>query len=160
MKSLVLSLILTACASSHPAPVAPQQPAAARTAGPKIKLASIYVDDQAKALHFYTDVMGFAKKDDVTNGPYRWLTVTDPDGGQLLLSLNNNPAAKAYQDALFQQGQPAVMLFTEDVKADYERIKARGADVTMPPTTVMAGSVIVQVKDGCGNLIQLTQLAR
>jgi predicted enzyme related to lactoylglutathione lyase len=164
MKTLVLLLTFAwaaACgAPSTPAPAAPQPPpAASHAAGPRIKLATIYVDDQDKALRFYTEVLGFAKKDDVTNGPYRWLTVTDPDGGELLLALNNNPPAKAYQEAMFQQGQPAVMLFTDDVRGDYERIKARGAEFTMPPTPVTAGSVIAQLKDSCGNLVQLTQLA-
>ena len=80
----------------------------------KIKLTSVYVDDQDKALRFYTDVLGFTKKADFSNGPYRWLTVTspdEPDGTELQLALNNNPAAKAYQQALFQQSQPAVMFF-------------------------------------------------
>jgi predicted enzyme related to lactoylglutathione lyase len=128
----------------------------------KIKLISVYVDDQEKALRFYTDVLGFAKKADFSQGQYRWLTVASPeeaDGTQLQLALNNNPAAKAYQEAIFQQGQPAVMFFTEDVKGEYERIKAGGAEFTMPPTEV-TGSTIAMLKDTCGNLIQLTQLAR
>jgi predicted enzyme related to lactoylglutathione lyase len=128
----------------------------------KIKLTSLDVDDQAKALSFYTEVLGFAKKADFSQGPYRWLTVAspeEPDGTQLQLALNNNPAAKAYQQALFQQNQPAAMFFTDDVKADYERIKAHGAEFTMPPTAV-TGSTIAMLKDTCGNLIQLTQLAR
>ena len=105
----------------------------------KIKLTSVYVDDQDKALRFYTEVLGFAKKTDFSQGPYRWLTVAspeEPDGTELQLALNNNPAAKAYQQAIFQQSQPAAMFFTDDVKGDYERIKARGAEFTMPPTAV------------------------
>jgi predicted enzyme related to lactoylglutathione lyase len=128
----------------------------------KIKLTSVYVDDQEKALRFYTDVLGFAKKSDFSNGPYRWLTVASPDeldGTELQLALNNNPAAKAYQQAIFEQGQPAVMFFTDDIKGDYERIKARGGDFKMPPTEV-TGSTIAQINDTCGNLIQITQLAR
>ena len=128
----------------------------------KIKLTSVYVDDQEKALRFYTDVLGFTKKDDFSNGPYRWLTVgssEDPNGADLQLALNNNPAAKAYQQALFQQNQPAAMFFTDNVQADYERMKARGAEFTMPPTEV-TGSTIAMLNDTCGNLIQLTQLAR
>jgi predicted enzyme related to lactoylglutathione lyase len=128
----------------------------------KIKLTTIYVDDQEKALHFYTEVLGFTKKNDFTNGPYRWLTVAspeDPDGMELQLALDDNPAGKAYQQALFQQGQPAAMFFTDGVKADYERIKARGAEFTMPPTEV-TGSTIAQLNDTCGNLLQITQLAR
>jgi predicted enzyme related to lactoylglutathione lyase len=126
----------------------------------KIKLTSLYVDDQEKALLFYTEVLGFSKKADFSNGPFRWLTVTspeEPDGTELQLALNNNPAAKAYQQALFQQGQPAAMLFTDDVNGDYERIKFRGAQFTMLPTDV-TGSTIAMLNDTCGNLIQLTQL--
>ena len=126
----------------------------------KIKLTSVQVDDQEKALHFYTDVLGFVKKSDFSQGPYRWLTVAsaeDPDGTELQLALNNNPAAKTYQQALFQQNQPAAMFFTDDLQADYERIKAHGAEFTMPPTDVTA-SKIAMLSDTCGNLIQLTQL--
>jgi predicted enzyme related to lactoylglutathione lyase len=128
----------------------------------KIKLTSIYVDDQDKALRFYTDVLGFAKKADFSQGPYRWLTVAspeEPDGTELQLALNNNPAAKAYQQAMFQQGQPAAMFFTDDVKGDYERIKAGGAEFKMAPTDVRYAT-IAMLNDTCGNLIQLTQLAR
>ena len=128
----------------------------------KIKLTSVYVDDQEKALRFYTEVLGFAKKADFSNGPYRWLTVAsaeEPNGTELQLALNNNPAAKTYQQALFQQNQPAAMFFTDDVQADYDRMKAHGAEFTMPPTDVTA-SKIAMVKDTCGNIIQLTQLAR
>ena len=128
----------------------------------KIKLTSVYVDDHDKALHFYTEVLGFAKKSDFSNGPYRWLTVAspdEPDGTELQLALNNNPAAKAYQQALLQQNQPAAMFFTDDLQADYERMKARGAQFTMPPTDVTA-SKIAMLNDTCGNLIQLTQLMR
>jgi predicted enzyme related to lactoylglutathione lyase len=127
----------------------------------KIKLTSIYVDDQEKAMRFYTDVLGFVKKTDVSQGPYRWLTAAspeEPDGTELQLALGDDPAAKTYQQAMFQQGQPAAMLFTDDVQADYERIKARGAEFTMSPTQV-TGSTIAQVNDTCGNLIQLTQLS-
>ena len=127
----------------------------------KIKLTSVYVDNQEKALRFYTEVLGFVKKADFSQGPYRWLTVAsaeDPDGTELQLALNNNPAAKSYQQALFQQSQPAAMFFTGDVQADYERMKARGAEFTMPPTHVTA-STIAMLNDTCGNLIQVTQLA-
>jgi predicted enzyme related to lactoylglutathione lyase len=128
----------------------------------KIKLTSVYVDDQGKALRFYTEVLGFAKKADFSQGPFRWLTVgspDEPDGTQLQLALNDNPAAKAYQQAKFQQGQPAAMFFTDDINGEYERIKARGAEFTMPPPAV-TGSTIAMLNDTCGNLIQLTQLAR
>ena len=128
----------------------------------KIKVTSIYVDDQERALRFYTEVLGFAKKTDFSQGPYRWLTVAspeDPDGTELQLALNNNPAAKTYQQAIFQQKQPAIMFFTDDIKGECEGIKARGGEFTMPPTDV-TGSTIATLNDTCGNLIQLTQLAR
>ncbi|HTM79072.1 MAG TPA: VOC family protein [Devosia sp.] len=126
----------------------------------KLKLTSLYVDDQEKALRFYTEILGLAKKADFSNGPYRWLTVTspdEPDGIELQLALNDNPAAKTYQQAMFGQGQPAVMFYSDDVKGDYEAIKARGGQFTMPPTDVTA-SIIAQLDDTCGNLIQITQL--
>ncbi|MER8377804.1 VOC family protein [Mesorhizobium sp. M0199] len=128
----------------------------------KIKLTKVYVDDQEKALGFYTETLGFTKKADFSNGPFRWLTVAspdEPDGAELQLALNDNPAAKTYQKAMFQQGQPAVMFFSDNIKGDYERIKARGAEFTMPPTEV-TGSTIAQLNDGCGNVVQITQLAR
>ena len=128
----------------------------------KIKLTSVYVDDQEKALRFYTEVLGFVKKADFSQGSYRWLTVAspeDPDGTELQLALNDSPAAKAYQQAIFQQDQPAAMFFADDVQADYERMKARGAEFTMPPTDA-TGSKIAKLNDTCGNLIQVTQLLR
>jgi len=128
----------------------------------KIKLTTVYVDDQENALHFYTNVLGFQKKADFSNGPYRWLTVAsaeDPDGTELQLALNNNPAAKTFQQALFQQSQPAAMFFTNDLQADYDRMKVLGAAFTMPPTDVTA-SKIAMVNDTCGNLLQLTELTR
>jgi len=128
----------------------------------KIKLTTIYVDDQEKALRFYTDVLGFLKKADFSQGSYRWLTVAsseEPDGTELQLALNNNPPAAAFQKAMFEQSQPAIMFYTNDIAADYERIKARGAEFTMPPTDVTA-STIAQLNDTCGNRIQLVQLAR
>jgi predicted enzyme related to lactoylglutathione lyase len=128
----------------------------------KIKLTSVYVDDQEKALRFYTEVLGFVKKGDFSQGAYRWLTVAspeDPDGTELQLALNNNPVAKTYQEAILQQGQPAANFFTDDLQADYERMKARGAAFTMPPTDVTA-SKIAMLNDTCGNLIQVTQLLR
>ena len=128
----------------------------------KIKLTSVHVDDHEKALRFYTEVLGFVKKADFSQGPFRWLTVAsqeDPDGTELQLALNNNPAAKAYQQAMLQQGQPAAMFFTDDVQADYERMTARGAQFTMRPTDVTA-SKIAMLNDTCGNLIQITQLLR
>jgi len=128
----------------------------------KIKLATVYVNDQEKALRFYTDVLGFVKKADFSNGPFRWLTVVsaeDADGAELQLALDNNPAAKVFQQELFKQNQPAAMFFTSDLDADYDRMKASGAEFTMSPTDVTA-SKIAMVKDTCGNLLQITQLTR
>ena len=128
----------------------------------KIRLTTVHVDDQEKALRFYTGVLGFVKKADFSQGPFRWLTVAsaeEPDGAELQLALNDNPAARTYQQAIFQQGQPAAMFFTDDVQADYEGMKPRGAAFTMPPTDV-TGSKIAMLNDTCGNLIQLTQLKR
>ncbi len=127
----------------------------------KIKLTRVYVDDQEKAMRFYTEVLGFTRKADFTQGSFRWLTVIspdEPDGAELQLALNDNPAARAYQQAVFEQNQPAAMFYTNDVKADYERIRAHGAEFSMPPTDV-TGSTIAILNDTCGNLIQLTQLS-
>ena len=128
----------------------------------KIKVTSVYVDDQEKALRFYTEVLGFVKKSDFSQGPFRWLTVAsaeEPEGTELQLALNSSPASKAFQQAQFQQNQPAAMFFTDDVKSDYERMKAGGAEFTMTPTDVTA-SIIAMVNDTCGNLLQITQLKR
>ena len=128
----------------------------------KIKVTSIYVDDQAKALSFYTDVLGLVKKTDVTQGPYRWLTVAsaeEPDGAELQLAPNDNPAAKTYQQAIFEQGQPAFMFYVDDVQREYDRMTAAGAEFSMPPTKV-TGSTIAILNDTVGNLIQITTLDR
>jgi len=128
----------------------------------KIKLTSIYVNDQEKALRFYTEVLGFVKKDDFSQGTYRWLTVAspeEPDGTQLQLALNSNPAAHAYQQAIFEQGQPAAMFYVDDVQKEYDRMKPLGAEFTMPPTKV-TGSTIAMLNDTCGNLIQIVALDR
>jgi len=128
----------------------------------KIKLTTIFVDDQDKALSFYTDVLGFVKKADFTQGPFRWLTVAspeEPDGVELQLALNDNPAAKAYQQAMFDQGQRAAMFYVDDVQREYERMKPLGAEFTMPPTKV-TGSTIAVLNDTCGNLVQIVKLDR
>jgi predicted enzyme related to lactoylglutathione lyase len=164
-KILVVSLILAgACGGSTKPTAAPRtaSPAAPVRKGLQIKLTTLYVDDQEKALRFYTEVLGFVKKDDYTNGPYRWLSVTSPadlDGTQLQLALDDDPAAKAYQQAKFKQSQPAIMFYTDDIKGDYERIKAHGAEFTAPPTDVTYAT-IATLNDTCGNLVQLTQLMR
>src|ERR1043166_591135 len=115
----------------------------------KIKLTSVYVDNQEKALRFYTDVLGFVKKADFTNGPFRWLTLAsaeEPDGTELQLALNDNPAARAYQQAMFEQGRPAAMFYVDDVQREYDRMKPLGAEFTMPPTKV-TGSTLAMLKD-------------
>jgi predicted enzyme related to lactoylglutathione lyase len=128
----------------------------------KIKVTNIYVDDQEKALRFYSEVLGFVKKADFTQGPFRWLTVAspeEPDGTELQLALNDNPAARAYQQAMFEKGQPAAMFYVDDVQREYDRRKPLGAEFTMPPTKV-TGSTIAMLNDTCGNLIQIVTLDR
>jgi predicted enzyme related to lactoylglutathione lyase len=128
----------------------------------KLKVTSIYVDDHEKALRFYTDVLGFVKKTDVTQGPYRWLTVVsaeEPDGVELQLALNDNPAAAVYQQAMFEQSQPAAMFYVDDVQKEFDRMTGLGAEFTLPPTKV-TGSTIAMLKDTTGNLIQITKLDR
>jgi len=128
----------------------------------KIKLTSIYVDDQERALRYYTEVLGFVKKADFTQGPFRWLTVASPeqpDGTELQLAHNDKPAARAYQEALFREGQPAAMFYVDDVQREYDRMTPLGAKFTMPPTKV-TGSTIAMVNDTCGNLIQIVALDR
>ena len=128
----------------------------------KIKLTKVFVSDQEKALRFYTDVLGFVKKADFSQGPFRWLTVAsseEPEGTQLQLALNDNPAARTYQQAMFEQNQPAAMFYVDDVQREYDRIKPLGAEFTMPPTKV-TGSTIAMLNDTCGNLIQIVALDR
>jgi predicted enzyme related to lactoylglutathione lyase len=127
----------------------------------KIKVTSIYVNDQEKALRFYTSVLGFVKKADFSQGPYRWLTVAspeEPDGAELQLALNDNPAARAYQQAMFEQNRPAAMFYVDDVQREFDRMKPLGAEFTMPPTKV-TGSTIAMLNDTCGNLIQIVALS-
>jgi predicted enzyme related to lactoylglutathione lyase len=126
----------------------------------KIKLTSVFVDDQEKALKFYTDVLGFAKKMDFTAGTYRWLTVVspeEPDGVQLQLALNDNPAGKTYQQAIFAQSTPAANFFVGDVQEEYARLKQHGVKFTKEPVKT-TGSTIAVLDDTCGNLIQITHL--
>jgi predicted enzyme related to lactoylglutathione lyase len=126
----------------------------------KIKLTSIFVNDLDKALKFYTEVLGFAKKMDFSAGPYRWLTVVspeEPDGTQLQLALNDNPAAKTYQQAIFQQSMPAANFFVADTQAEYARLKGLGVKFIREPIKT-TGSTIAVLDDTCGNLIQITHL--
>ncbi|MHB1298851.1 MAG: VOC family protein [Gemmatimonadaceae bacterium] len=126
----------------------------------RIKWTTLYVDDQEKALQFYTTRLGFQKKADVSQGNYRWLTVVspqDPEGVELLLASNANAAGRAYQEALHGQGQPAAQFLVDDVRAEHERLAANGVRFTMPVTST-TGSIIAVLDDTCGNLIQLVQL--
>ncbi len=126
----------------------------------RIKFCSIFVDDQQKALEFYTNILGFEKKSDIPVGAFRWLTVVVPDApneAELVLEPNANPVAKTYQEALFKQGIPITALPTEDIQADYERLKAQGVVFTMNPTKT-ADVTIAIFSDTCGNLIQIVQV--
>ncbi len=126
----------------------------------KIKVTKVFVNNQEKALRFYTEILGFVKKRDISAGQYRWLTVVSPDeqdGTELLLELNENPAAKQYQEAILKQGIPATQFFVEDIQKEYERLKELGVEFTMQPTKV-TGSTIAVFNDSCGNLIQIIQM--
>jgi len=128
----------------------------------KIKVMTIHVDDQAKALQFYTEKLGFTKKTDVSNHGYRWVTVASPeapDGPELQLEANTNPAARAYQQARYQQSQAAAMFFVDDVQAEHDRLMGLGVKFTMPVTKT-AGSTMAMLDDTCGNIIQITALDR
>ncbi|MEM9302302.1 MAG: VOC family protein [Pseudomonadota bacterium] len=124
----------------------------------RIKLNSIMVDDQQKALDFYTDILGFEKSLDIPVGEFRWLTVKSPEGGETELSLepNVNPAGKTFQEAMFEQGIPFTAFEVDDVDAEFERLSGRGVAFTTEPTD--AGEVKFAILvDTCGNLIQLYQ---
>ena len=125
----------------------------------KIVVTSVLVDDQDKALKFYTDVLGFEKKNDVPLGEFRWLTVVspqDPSGTELLLEPDAHPAAKPFKEALVEDGIPYTSFGVDDVKADFERLSGRGVRFIQPPTEM--GPVTTAVfDDTCGNLIQIAQ---
>jgi catechol 2,3-dioxygenase-like lactoylglutathione lyase family enzyme len=123
----------------------------------RIKLYSIFVDDQTKALRFYTEVLGFVKAHEIPVGEYRWLTVRAADGDtELSLEPNVNPAARAYQQSLLEQGIPATAFEVDDIQLEFERLKKLGVQFKGPPT--QAGPVSIAVlNDTCGNLIQLYQ---
>lgn len=126
----------------------------------KLKILNVFVDDQGKALQFYTEKLGFQKKTDVAAGDYRWLTVAspeEPDGPELLLEPNASPVAKAYQQGLREQGTPAAMFMVNDIEAEYDRLSRLGVKFTMPVTKT-TGSRIARLDDTCGNVIQLTEL--
>lgn len=124
----------------------------------RINLSSIYVDDQDRALRFYTEVLGFVKSREIPVGEYKWLTVRSPEGGDTELSLepNANPAAKAYQEALMAQGIPITAFHTDDIQAEVRRLKAAGVKFTMEPTA-MGPVTIAVLADTCGNLVQIYQ---
>ncbi|MFJ4879284.1 VOC family protein [Streptomyces sp. NPDC088745] len=123
----------------------------------RISITSVFVDDQAKALSFYTDTLGFVKKHDVPAGGARWLTVVsaeDPEGTELLLEPDQHPAARAYKKALVADGIPAVQFAVDDVQGEFERLSALGVAFTVEP--MEAGPVTIAVLDDtCGNLVQL-----
>jgi len=125
-----------------------------------ISVASVLVDDQDKALKFYTEVLGFEVKRDIPmGGADRWLTVVSParpDGVELLLEPNGNPAASTFQQAIFEQGIAATVFSTEDIEADYERMAALGVEFTMPPTDI-GPAVMAVFNDTCGHPINLVQ---
>ena len=124
----------------------------------RIRLNSIFVDDQQKALDFYTGILGFEKSEDIPVGEFRWLTVASPEGGGAELSLepNANPAAKTYQKALFEQGIPITAFEVDDMDLEFQRLSALGVTFTTNPTN--AGPVTLAVfADTCGNLIQIYQ---
>jgi len=124
---------------------------------PRIYVTSVLVDDQAKALAFYTDVLGFQKKTDIPMGEHSWLTVVsphDPDGVELLLEPDAHPAAGPFKRALVEDGIPLTSFAVDDVNAEYDRLRAKGVRFTQEPTTM--GPVTMAVfDDTCGNLIQL-----
>ncbi|MDX5456804.1 VOC family protein [Micromonospora tulbaghiae] len=125
----------------------------------RINLTSVYVDDQAKALRFYTDMLGFVKKTDVPTGEYRWLTVVSPDapdGVELLLEPDAHPAAKAFKEALAADGIPLTQFAVDDVAAEHDRLRGLGVLFTQEPVDM--GPVTTAVfDDTCGNLIQIAQ---
>jgi catechol 2,3-dioxygenase-like lactoylglutathione lyase family enzyme len=125
----------------------------------RIKLNSVMVDDQQKALEFYTGVLGFVVKHDIPVGEYRWITVVSAEGPEdleLALEPNANPAGRTFQEALFAQGIPATAFESADIEAECERLRAKGVVFTQGPTDVGAVTIAV-FADTCGNLIQLYQ---
>lgn len=125
----------------------------------KIKLSSVFVDDQEKALKFYTEVLGFIKSKDVPVGDYKWLTVVspeNPDGVELLLEPSDHPATQAFKKAIFEEGIPLTAFAVDNLEAEYQRLKSRGVRFRMPPTE-MGPTRIAVFDDTCGNYIQIYQ---
>jgi catechol 2,3-dioxygenase-like lactoylglutathione lyase family enzyme len=126
----------------------------------RIKLNNVLVDDQAKALTFYTEILGFVKKEDLPMGDFRWLTVVSPeapDDAELLLEPNANPAAKTFQEAMFEQGIALAAFWVSDIQAEFERMKKLDVAFRMEPTK-MGPATIAVFEDTCGNLIQIYQV--
>lgn len=126
----------------------------------KIVVTSVYVDDQEKALRFYTEALGFVKKQDVPAGEARWLTVVSPaapDGVELLLEPDLHPAAKTFKKALYDDGIPFTSFAVDDVRGEHERLTKLGVMFRMPPTE-MGPVTIAVLDDTCGNLIQIAQM--
>lgn len=126
----------------------------------KIKLTSVFVDDQDEALKFYTQVLGFQKKHDFPLGEFKWLTVVspeEPDGTELLLEPSDNPATKAFKQAIFEQGIPLAAFAVDNIQNEYERLKKLGVEFTMEPTN-MGMTTAAVFNDTCGNLIQIYQV--
>jgi catechol 2,3-dioxygenase-like lactoylglutathione lyase family enzyme len=127
----------------------------------KIYLTSVFVDDQDKALKFYTEALGFLKKSDFPVGAFKWLTVVSPevpDGVELLLEPNDNPATRPFQNSLFEQGIAAASFAVSDIQKEYERLKELGVAFRLPPTQ-MGPATIAVFDDTCGNLIQIAQIS-
>jgi catechol 2,3-dioxygenase-like lactoylglutathione lyase family enzyme len=127
----------------------------------RIYVTSVYVDDQDKALRFYTEVLGFRKKTEIPVGEARWLTVVAPDdqdGTELLLEPDAHPASRAFKAALVADGIPFTAFAVDDTRAEYERLRGLGVRFTREPTE-MGGVVVAVFDDTCGNLIQIVQLA-
>ena len=126
----------------------------------KIKVTSLMVDDQEKALKFYTEVLGFVKKTEIPMGEYRWLTVVsdqERDGVELLLEPISFDPAKTYQKSLFDAGIPAMMFNVDNIRQEYERLQQRGVTFSMPPTKTGPATLAV-FEDTCGNRIQLVEV--
>jgi catechol 2,3-dioxygenase-like lactoylglutathione lyase family enzyme len=126
----------------------------------KIKLNSVYVDDQEKALKFYTEVLGFIKKTEIPAGDFRWLTVVspdEPDGTELVLEPDENPATKTFKKALFEKGIPLTAFAVDDIHKEYDRLYKLGVVFTMDPTEVGPTTIAI-FNDTCGNLIQIYQV--
>jgi catechol 2,3-dioxygenase-like lactoylglutathione lyase family enzyme len=126
----------------------------------KIQLTSVMVDNQDKALKFYTEVLGFLNKRDIPLGEARWLTVVSPsapDGVELVLEPNSNPAAQVFQKAIFEQGIPYTAFAVDDIQKEYARLKKLGVEFSMEPTN-MGTTTVAIFDDTCGNLIQIYQM--